>query len=128
MVKRVVVIGAGGRDIHNFITVLRRDPSIEVVAFLFTQIPGAEFRRVPTVVSSDRYPSGIPIYPLDMLPNIVKFYGIDEAVLCLSDLTYEELGRIVSYVLSTGCSFRILGLKETMLDSVKPLRVLHYFS
>ena len=116
-----MVIGAGGRDIHNFITALRRDPSVEVVAFLFTQIPGAEFRRVPESVSGDRYPSGIPIYPLDMLPNIVKFYGVDEAVLCLSNLTYEELGRIVSYVLSTGCSFRILGLKETMLDSVKPV-------
>ncbi|MEM0027774.1 MAG: cyclic 2,3-diphosphoglycerate synthase [Ignisphaera sp.] len=121
MTRRVVVIGAGGRDIHNFIAVLKRDPSVEVVAFLFTQIPGAEFRRIPRFVAGDRYPSGIPIYPLDMLPNIVKFYGVDEAILCVSDLTYEELGRIISYVLSTGCNFRILGLRETMLDSIKPV-------
>jgi len=119
--RKVVVIGAGGRDFHNFITVLRKDPSVEVVAFLFTQIPGAEIRRVSREVAGDRYPAGIPIYPLEMLPNIVKFYGVDEAILSFSDLTYDELGNVISHVLSTGCSFRILGLKETMLDSTKPV-------
>lgn len=121
LTRRVVVIGAGGRDLHNFITVLKRDPGIEVVAFLFTQIPGGEFRRVPGSIAGEKYFAGIPIYPLDMLPNIVRFHGVDEAILCLIDLTYEELGRIISYVLSTGCSFRILGLRETMLESIKPV-------
>jgi len=118
---KVIVVGAGGRDFHNFNIVFKNDPEIEVVAFLFTQIPGVEFRRCPPIFAGEKYPNGIPIYPLDMLPNIVKFFGVDEVILSLSDLTYEELGRLVSYILSTGCSFRILGLRDTTLDSIKPV-------
>jgi predicted GTPase len=119
--RRVVIVGAGGRDLHNFNMVFKNNPEIEVVAFLFTQIPGVEFRRCPSVFAGENYPNGIPIYPIDMLPNVVKFFGVDEVVLSLSDLMYDELGKLLSYILSTGCSFRILGFRETMLDSVKPV-------
>jgi predicted GTPase len=119
--RRVVIVGAGGRDLHNFNMVFKNNPEIEVVAFLFTQIPGVEFRRCPSVFAGENYPNGIPIYPIDMLPNVVKFFGVDEVVLSLSDLMYDELGKLLSYILSTGCSFRILGFRETMPDSVKPV-------
>jgi predicted GTPase len=119
--RRVVIVGAGGRDLHNFNMVFKNNPEIEVIAFLFTQIPDVEFRRCPSVFAGENYPNGIPIYPIDMLPNVVKFFGVDEVVLSLSDLMYDELGKLLSYILSTGCSFRILGFRETMLDSVKPV-------
>lgn len=118
---RVAVVGAGGRDFHNFMVALRRDAGVHVVAFLFTQVPGVEFRRVPASVAGEGYPAGIPVYPLDELPKVVKFYGVDEVVVALSDLTYGELGNLISYILSTGCNLRLLGLRETMLDSVKPV-------
>jgi len=121
MVKRkIVIVGAGGRDLHNFNMVFRNDPEVEVVAFLFTQIPGVDFRRCPSIFAGEKYPNGIPIYPLDMLPNIVKSFAVDEVILSLSDLTYKELGNLISYIISTGCSFKILGLRDTMLDSIKP--------
>lgn len=119
--KKVVIIGAGGRDLHNFNVALKNDSGIEVVAFLFTQIPGVGFRRCPPSFTGEKYSEGIPIYSLDMLPNIVKTYGIEEVILSLSDLTYEELGKIISYVISMGCDFKILGLRNTMIDSVKPV-------
>jgi len=119
--KRVVILGAGGRDFHNFLTVFRGSPDSEVVAFVFTQIPGVGFRRCPPSFAGEGYVAGIPVYPIEMLPNIVKTFGVDEVVLSLSDLTYEELGRLVSYILSLGCDFRILGPRNTMLDSVKPV-------
>ena len=119
--KKVVIIGAGGRDFHNFNTVFRDSSEYRVVAFVSTQIPGIEYRRYPPSLAGSLYPSGIPIYPLSELPNIVKSYGVDEVVLAFSDLTYEELGKIISLVLSLGCDFRILGPRSTMLDSVKPV-------
>ncbi|MEM4848805.1 MAG: GTPase, partial [Ignisphaera sp.] len=119
--KKVVIIGAGGRDLHNFNVALKNDPEVEVVAFLFTQIPGVRFRRCPPTFAGEKYLEGIPIYSLDMLPNIVKTYGIEEVILSLSDLTYEELGKIISYVISTGCDFKILGLRSTMIDSIRPV-------
>jgi predicted GTPase len=119
--RRVIIVGAGGRDLHNFNMVFKNNPEIEVIAFLFTQIPDVEFRRCPSVFAGENYPNGIPIYPIDMLLNVVKFFGVDEVVLSLSDLMYDELGKLLSYILSTGCSFRILGFRETMLDSVKPV-------
>lgn len=119
--KKVVIVGAGGRDLHNFNTVFKLDREIDVVAFVFTQIPGVGVRRCPPSFAGEEYPEGIPIYSLDMLSNIVKTHGVDEVVLSLSDLTYEELGRLVSHILSLGCDFRILGIKSTMLDSIKPV-------
>ncbi|MCI4436448.1 MAG: GTPase [Ignisphaera sp.] len=121
MVRKVVIIGAGGRDFHNFNMVFRNNPEFRVVAFVVTQIPGLEYNRYPASLAGELYPDGIPILPLSELPNIVARYGVDEVILSFSDLTYQELGRIVSLVLSLGVDFRILGPRSTMLESIKPV-------
>ncbi len=115
-------MGAGGRDFHNYLVYFRNNPDYEVVAFTATQIPGIEFRRFPaSLAGEDRYPAGIPIYPEEELPRLVRELNVDEVILAYSDLTYEELGRKISMVLASGASFRILGPQDTMIDSVRPV-------
>ncbi|MEM0507075.1 MAG: cyclic 2,3-diphosphoglycerate synthase, partial [Thermosphaera sp.] len=88
---------------------------------LQTQIPGISGRRYPPSLAGPRYPDGIPILSMNYLENISKTYGVEEAVLSFSDLTYEELGGIVSRVVGAGLSFKILGPMDTMLESIKPV-------
>lgn len=121
MVRKVVIIGASGRDYHNFNMVFRNNPEYRVIAFLQTQIPGVSGRRYPPSLAGELYPDGIPIISLEKLEDIVETYGVDEAVLAYSDLTYSELGSVLSRVLSRGLSFRIIGPSETMLESSKPV-------
>jgi predicted GTPase len=121
MVRKVVIIGASGRDYHNFNMVFRNNPEYRVIAFLQTQIPGVSGRRYPPSLAGELYPDGIPIISLEKLEDIVETYGVDEAVLAYSDLTYSELGNVLSRVLSRGLSFRIIGPSETMLESSKPV-------
>lgn len=116
-----MILGASGRDFHNFNTFYRDNPDYEVVAFLQTQIPGISGRRYPPSLAGPRYPDGIPILSMNYLENISKTYGVEEAVLSFSDLTYEELGGIVSRVVGAGLSFKILGPMDTMLESIKPV-------
>ncbi len=119
--KRVVIMGAGGRDFHVFSMYYRDNPDYEVVAFTATQIPGIEWRRYPPSLAGPRYPDGIPIVPESKLPELVKEKGVDEVVLAYSDLTYEELGHLISMVLSTGATFKIIGPRDTMITSYKPV-------
>ncbi len=119
--RRVIIMGAGGRDFHVFNTLFRDSPGYEVVAFTSAQIPGIEWRRYPPSLAGPRYPDGIPIYPEDWLEEIVRSLHVDEVVLAYSDLTYEELGEKLSRVLAAGASFRITGPRETMLWSYKPV-------
>jgi len=121
MVRKVVIIGASGRDYHNFNMVFRNNPEYRVIAFLQTQIPGVSGRRYPPSLAGELYPDGIPIISLEKLEDIVETYGVDEAVLAYSDLTYSELGNVLSRILSRGLSFRIIGPSETMLESSKPV-------
>jgi predicted GTPase len=121
MVRKVVIIGASGRDYHNFNMVFRNNPEYRVIAFLQTQIPGVSGRRYPPSLAGELYPDGIPIISLEKLEDIVETYGVDEAVLAYSDLTYSELGRVLSRILSRGLSFRIIGPSETTLESSKPV-------
>ncbi len=121
MVKKVVILGAAGRDFHNFNVVYRDNPEYKVVAFLQTQIPGIAGRRYPPSLAGRLYPDGIPILSMNYLEEIIKNYHVDEAVLSYSDLTYEELGHVMSRILGAGASFRILGPKETMIESSKPV-------
>ncbi len=121
MVKKVIIMGAGGRDFHNFNVVFRDNPEYRVVAFTAAQIPGIEFKRYPSSLAGKLYPEGIPIYPEEMLPELVKRFGVDEVILSYSDLTYEELGRKISMVLASGASFKLLNPLDTMLESVKPV-------
>ncbi|MET1160273.1 MAG: cyclic 2,3-diphosphoglycerate synthase [Thermoprotei archaeon] len=121
MPRRVVILGAGGRDFHNFNVVFRDNPEYRVIAFLQTQIPGITGRRYPPSLAGSLYPDGIPIISMDYLEKIVKEHGVEEAILSYSDLTYSEVGSIISRVLACGLSFRILGPWETMLESSKPV-------
>ncbi len=119
--RRVVIMGAGGRDFHVFNMVFRDNPSYQVVAFTATQIPGIEWKRYPPSLAGRHYPDGIPIVPETMLDELVKEEHVDEVILAYSDLTYEELGRKISMALATGATFRIIGPQETMLRSYKPV-------
>lgn len=121
MVKRLIIAGAGGRDFHNFLTHFRDNPDYEVVAFTATQIPGIERRRFPPELAGPRYPQGIPIYPEGELPRLIRELKVDEVVLSYSDLTYQDVGRLASVVLSSGASFKLLSPFETFLRSYKPV-------
>ena len=119
--KRVIIVGAGGRDFHNFNVFYRDNPEYEVVAFTAAQIPGVERRRYPPSLAGSLYPDGIPIFPEEKLGDLVREFHVDEVVLSYSDLTYEAVGRILSEALAAGASFRILSPRETMLPSFRPV-------
>lgn len=115
--RRVVIMGAGGRDFHDFNTVYRDDPDHEVVAFTAAQIPGIDDRRYPPSLAGPRYPDGIEIVPEDRLAELVERSLVDEVVLSYSDLSHVEVMHRASRVLATGADFRLLGPGATMLTS-----------
>lgn len=118
---RVVILGAGGRDFHNFNVFFRDREEFRVVAFTSTQIPGVGGRVYPAELAGKLYPNGIPIVSEDELEDVIAREGVDLAVLSYSDLTYDAVGRLISRVLATGASFMVLGPRETMLGSSKPV-------
>ncbi len=119
--RKVVIIGAGGRDYHNYNVLFRDNPRYRVIAFLATQIPGITGKRYPASLAGRLYPNGIPILSIEVLEDIVKTYGVDDIVLSFSDLTYSELGGYLSRALATGANFIILGPRDTMLEASKPV-------
>lgn len=120
-VVRTVIMGAAGRDFHNFNVYFRNNPDYEVVAFTATQIPGIEGRTYPVELAGSRYPNGIPILPEDELAKIIKEKNVDLVILAYSDLSYEEVGHKASLVLACGADFRLMGPKTTMLKSKLPV-------
>lgn len=121
MVRKIVIIGASGRDYHNFNVFYRNNPNYRVIAFLQTQIPGITGRRYPAKLAGSLYPEGIPIIGIEKLEEIVSKYGVEEIVISYSDLTYDELGSIISRSMATGASVKLLGPMDTMLTSSKPV-------
>jgi predicted GTPase len=119
--RKIVIMGAGGRDFHNFNVAFRDDPEVEVVAFTATQIPGIAGRVYPPALAGPRYPDGIPIRPEAELAQLVRGHAVDEVVLAYSDLKHETVMHKASLVLSTGADFRLLGPDATMLESSKPV-------
>ncbi len=117
----MVVMGAGGRDFHNFNVFFRNNYDYNVIAFTATQIPGIEGRRYPASLAGPLYPNGIPIIPEQDLPKVIEKYGVDLVVLSYSDLTYGEVGSKISIALSSGASFMILGPRDTMIPASKPV-------
>jgi predicted GTPase len=117
----VVVLGAGGRDFHDFNVVFRDDPAVEVVAFTAAQIPGIDDRRYPPALAGPRYPRGIPIVPEADLPALIRREHVDEAVFAYSDLSHVEVMHRASIVLAAGADFRLLGPAATMLPSPVPV-------
>lgn len=121
MPRKVVVIGASGRDYHVFNVYFRNNPEYRVIAFLQTQIPGIAGRRYPPTLAGPLYPEGIPIVSFELFEDVVKTYKVEEAVLAYSDLLYSELGHVLSRILASGVSFRIIGPSESTIESSKPV-------
>jgi predicted GTPase len=119
--KKVIIMGAGGRDFHNFNVVYRHDTKVEVVAFTATQIPGIDERTYPPALAGPLYPEGIPIRPEALLPELIREFGVDEVVLSYSDLKHEAVMHKASIALAAGADFRLLGPHRTMLRSTKPV-------
>jgi predicted GTPase len=121
MTRRVLIMGAAGRDFHNFNVAYRDDPEVEVVAFTATQIPGIEGRRYPPELAGPRYPEGIPIFEEEELSRLIPELDVDEVVFAYSDVSHEYVMHRASTALAAGASFSILGPDATMLPSTKPV-------
>lgn len=119
--RNVIIMGAGGRDFHNFNVAFRGDPDARVVAFTATQIPGIDERTYPPTLAGERYPDGIPIRPENELAQIIREHHVDEVVLAYSDLKHETVMHKASLVLATGADFRLMGPQSTMITSTKPV-------
>lgn len=119
--KKVVIMGAAGRDFHNFNLFFRDNKDYEVVAFTATQIPDIAGRKYPAELAGKLYPKGIPIFDEKELPKIMKDKGIDLVVFSYSDIAHEDIMHKASLVLAEGVSFMFLGPKETMVKSKKPV-------
>lgn len=119
--KNVIIIGAAGRDFHNFNTYYRNNENYKVVAFTAAQIPDIDNRKYPPELAGSLYPEGIPIYPQDQLPELIKTLQVDECVFAYSDVNYETVMGIGAIVNAAGADFTLLGPKSTMLKSSKPV-------
>ncbi len=118
---KVVIMGAAGRDFHNFNVYFRDNPAYEVVAFTAAQIPNIAGRRYPPELAGDLYPDGIPIYPEGELPDLIRQHGVDQVVFAYSDVSHEYVMHRASIALAAGADFRLLGPQHTMLQSTRPV-------
>jgi predicted GTPase len=118
---RTIIMGAAGRDFHNFNVSFRDNPDYEVVAFTATQIPDIEGRTYPAELAGSRYPAGIPIYPEQDLARLIKEKQADEVVFAYSDVPHLYVMHKASAVMAAGADFRLMGLKSTQLKSTKPV-------
>jgi predicted GTPase len=119
--KRVVIMGAAGRDFHDFNVVYRADPGIEVVAFTATQIPGIANRRYPPELAGPLYPDGIAIVAEGELETLIRERDVDTVVFAYSDVSHETVMHVASRVLAAGADFELLGPRRTMLRSRRPV-------
>jgi predicted GTPase len=119
--RNLIVMGAGGRDFHDFNVVFRDDPETRVVAFTAAQIPGIADRRYPPSLAGPLYPDGIPIHDEEDLVSLIDSERVDEVVLAYSDLSHAEVMHKASAVLAAGADFRLLGPEQTMLESRRPV-------
>ncbi len=119
--ERVLIMGAAGRDFHNFNTRYRADESVRVVAFTANQIPGIAGRRYPADLAGPRYPEGIPIEPEERLEALCRQHAIDRVVFSYSDVTHAEVMHAASRALAAGADFTVLGPEHTMLAAQRPV-------
>ena len=119
--KNVIIMGAAGRDFHNFNVYYRDNPDYRVVAFTATQIPNIENRKYPKELAGKFYPDGIPIYPEEELPELIKKLKADEVVFSYSDVSHEYVMHKASIAIANGADFRLLGANSTMLKSKRPV-------
>ncbi len=118
---KVIIMGAAGRDFHNFNVYFRNNEGYEVVAFTATQIPGIEGRKYPTELAGSSYSNGIPIYPEEKLVKLIEEHDVDQVIFSYSDISHEYVMHKASEVLACGADFRLMGPKTTMLRSVVPV-------
>ncbi len=121
MAKKVIIMGAAGRDFHNFNTNFRENPDYEVVAFTATQIPNIEGRVYPSELAGSLYQDGIPIEDESELETLIERYEVNEVVFSYSDVPYNYVMNRSSIVNNAGASFRLMGLAETWIESTKPV-------
>jgi predicted GTPase len=118
---RVLIMGAAGRDFHNFNVVFRDNEAYDVVAFTATQIPNIEGRVYPSELAGNLYPDGIPIHPEEDLAELIRQRSIDQVIFAYSDVSHEYVMHKASEVLAVGANFCLLGSRDTMLGSTKPV-------
>ena len=118
---RTLIMGAAGRDFHNFNTFYRDNEKYEVVAFTATQIPNIDGRKYPAELAGKLYPDGIKIYPESELPELIKKFEVDEVVFAYSDVPYDYVMHKSALVNSLGADFRLMSTKETQVKSTKPV-------
>ncbi len=119
--KNVIIIGAAGRDFHNFNTYYRDNENYNVLAFTAAQIPDIDGRKYPTELAGRLYPDGIPIYEEKELPGLIKNLKIDDCVFSYSDVTYQKVMSTSAIVNAAGANFILLGPNNTMVKSTKPV-------
>jgi len=121
MSKNVIIIGAAGRDFHNFNTYYRGNKDYKVVAFTAAQIPDIDGRKYPAELAGDLYPDGIPIYAEEDLPKLIKELNVDDCVFSYSDVPYARVMGVSAIVNAAGANFILLGPHDTMVKSTKPV-------
>jgi len=119
--ERVIIMGAAGRDFHNFNVYFRGNDDYQVVAFTATQIPNIEGRLYPPELAGPGYEQGIPIYSEEELPELIRKYRVNQVVFAYSDVSHEYVMHRASLVLAAGADFRLMGAEATMLKSNKPV-------
>ena len=119
--RKVIIIGAAGRDFHNFNTFFRDNDHYEVVAFTAAQIPDIEGRLYPAGLAGPLYPEGIPIFAEEELPQLIREHGVTDCVFSYSDVPYSKVMQVSAIVNAAGASFILLGPDDTMLKSTKPV-------
>jgi predicted GTPase len=118
---RIIIMGAAGRDFHNFNTVFRDDDKTEIVAFTATQIPNIDERRYPPALAGPRYPEGVPIHSEADLPLLIRELAVDQVVFSYSDVSHETVMHHASAVLARGADFRLIGPRASMIRSHVPV-------
>lgn len=119
--RNVCIVGAGGRDFHNFLTKYRDNPYYDVKFFTAAQIPGIEKRIFPREIAGKLYKRDIPIFPESDLPMLIKKYEINDVVFSYSDVSHEDVMHKASIAIANGANFVLLGGKDTMIKSTKPV-------
>lgn len=118
---RVLILGAAGRDFHDFNMLYRRDPAFHVVGFTAQQIPHIAERRFPRELAGERYPQGIPIHPEERLEELVRELAVDLCVMAYSDLSHDEVMHLASRATAAGADFQVIAPRRTMLASRRPV-------
>ncbi len=119
--KRVIIIGAAGRDFHNFNTSYRDNEDYKVAAFTAAQIPDIEGRKYPAELAGSLYPDGIPIFAEEDLPQLIKKLDVDDCVFSYSDVSYQHVMAVGAIVMAAGANFVMLGPRDTQIKSTKPV-------